>query len=249
MPGLIDNHIHLNVGGAQAAFELPIPPWEGIDEILQRVKDWAGKLGPDEWVVGGIIGSVTLDKLAVENHIEKLDEAAGGRAVLLRDDSLHNRWVNSRALELMKVDESTPDPHEGKWVKDAEGKLTGVVYESGCNVAEAAFRASVKDIAGRTRDSLLKALEICSTFGVTSVQEAATAELPFQELYKLDQAGKLNARVVTSAISRPFLGEEFSGEPLYEKAAKLRGKALLPDFIKIVLDGVPLTRTSVMLGP
>jgi predicted amidohydrolase YtcJ len=32
-----------------------------------------------------------------------LDKASLGRPVLLRDDSLHNRWVNSRALEIMGI--------------------------------------------------------------------------------------------------------------------------------------------------
>jgi hypothetical protein len=59
--------------------------------------------GPGKWVVGGIIGATLMDTLADRAHLARLDEACGGRPVLLRDDSMHNRWVSSRALELMGV--------------------------------------------------------------------------------------------------------------------------------------------------
>jgi predicted amidohydrolase YtcJ len=71
-------------------------------QVCARVKEWADKLGPNDWVVGGIVGAITLDKLAVENSIKKLDVAAGGRPVLLRDDSLHNRWALCFAADFLR---------------------------------------------------------------------------------------------------------------------------------------------------
>lgn len=101
MPGLIDGHVHLNLGGSQAAFELPLEPTDDLDAVLGKVGEWAGELGPDAWVVGGIVGSTVLDAVADVDVLARLDEASGGRPVLLRDDSMHNRWVSSRALQLM----------------------------------------------------------------------------------------------------------------------------------------------------
>jgi predicted amidohydrolase YtcJ len=37
MAGLIDGHIHLNIGGAQAAYELPIPPSADVDEVCWTI--------------------------------------------------------------------------------------------------------------------------------------------------------------------------------------------------------------------
>ncbi|KAI9016623.1 putative TIM-barrel fold metal-dependent hydrolase [Hyaloraphidium curvatum] len=249
MPGLADGHIHFNLGGSQAAYELPISPLADIQGILDAVSNWASTLGPEEWVVGGIIGATMLDKLAAENWISKLDEAAGGRPAMLRDDSLHNRWVNSRALELMGVDESTPDPPEGKMVRDSAGKHTGVLYESAISLAETAFRKSVADLGARIRGAMLKSLEIVRSFGITSVQEAATASGTFKELIQLDREDKLTCRIVASAIAKVFVEDGFFGEELFSYMKECRGKLLLPDFMKIFLDGVPMTRTSVMLGP
>ena len=53
-----------------------------------------------QWVVGGIVGSTVMDDLT-HHDLHTLDEAADGHPVLLRDDTLHNRWVNSAAFEIL----------------------------------------------------------------------------------------------------------------------------------------------------
>src|SRR5256714_4243821 len=110
MPGLIDGHVHLNLGGGQAAFELPLLPTDELATILDKVRRWAAELEPGSWVVGGIIGSTVLDGLTDGRVLERLDEAAGGRPVVLRDDSMPNRWVSPAAPEAMGVRPDSPDP-------------------------------------------------------------------------------------------------------------------------------------------
>jgi predicted amidohydrolase YtcJ len=48
---------------------------------------------------------------------------------------------------------------------------------------------------------------------------------------------------------RPFLEEGVVGEELIAEVAKLRSALVRPDFVKIVLDGVPMTRTTALLTP
>jgi predicted amidohydrolase YtcJ len=90
MPGLIDGHVHLNLGGSQAAFELPLLPTDGIGKILGRVANWAAWLEPGAWVVGGIVGSTVMDTIMDAERLARLDDANSGRPVLLRDDTMHN---------------------------------------------------------------------------------------------------------------------------------------------------------------
>ncbi|MER7664780.1 MULTISPECIES: amidohydrolase family protein [unclassified Streptomyces] len=63
MPGLIDVHSHVGFGGQAAAWELGLSPVFGVEEILGAVRDRAGTLGPDEWVVGGIVISPVFQAL------------------------------------------------------------------------------------------------------------------------------------------------------------------------------------------
>lgn len=249
MPGLCDVHSHLMFGGAQAAWELTTLPSDGIDIILAKVRNWAERLAPDEWVVGGIIGSPVLDQIAQGGYLPGLDEASGGRPVLLRDDSHHNRWVNSRALEIMGVDEGTPNPEDGTYVRGSGGKLTGVLYESACALAEDKAAAAINDHRERDRVSAATAVGLVNSYGITAVQDAGTLENALLALSDLDESSELTAWVVGSLPARPFFGEGTVGEKLYAAAEKYRTTHVRPDFVKLFLDGVPMTRTSAMLTP
>ena len=250
MPGLADIHAHLMFGGTQMAWELTLAPDDSLDVVLAKVKAHAQALTPEEWVIGGIVGSPVMDQLAVGGgYLSALDEAAGGRPVMLRDDSHHNRWVSSRALELMGVDETTPSPPDGTIVHDRDGNLTGVLYESACILAERAAAASVEDQAARDRLSMRTAVEFMNSFGITAIQDAATLEAPLRALSELDDKGDLSAWVVASLPARPFMVEGIVGEELYAAAAAYRRHQVRPDFVKLFLDGVPMTRTSALLEP
>ncbi|MGY4101569.1 amidohydrolase [Nocardia sp. R16R-3T] len=249
IPGLCDVHIHLALGGGQAAFELPIAPTATADDIYAAITDWASTLGPDEWVVGGIVGSTVRDNVATTDALARLDAAAGGRPVLLRDDSMHNRWVNSAALAAMGVSHETPDPDGGTYVRDAEGNLTGVLWELASQVAETAFANSVADPAARMRTAVATAATLCNQFGITTAQEAATMHPQLEALRSLEQANELTLRVSTSTPMRPFLGPGVTGIELATVAEEYRSELVDVSFVKVVLDGVPVTRTSAMLSP
>lgn len=249
LPGFSDGHSHLGLGGGQAAWELPILPTDSKPAILEKVREWGAKLGPDEWIVGGIVGSTVMDEIVDTEDLAALDEAAGGRPVLLRDDSMHNRWVNSRALELMNVQADTPDPEGGTYGRDKAGALTGVLQELASAVAEAAADAAVEDPDSRNRVSLKTALQTLNSFGITSVQDAATMEYSWKALGALEADGEVTAWVVGSMPARNFIEAGKVGEDLFSIGDSHRSTHVRPDFVKFVIDGIPMTRTSAMLTP
>lgn len=250
IPGLSDGHVHLAIGGSQAVYELPIAPWDDLPTIYGRVRAWAERLDPDEWIVGGIVGTPVIDQLVQSaSHLADLDEAAGGRPVLLRDDTMHNRWLSSRALEILGVTPQSPNPEGGEFVRDASGALTGVAYEMASGMAEGAFAASVADPSARMKGALLAAQQILLSFGITSVQEAATMASAWGPLTELDRDGEWTLKVVASMPVRPFLEAGIVGDELLEVTRSYRSDRLRPDFVKIVMDGVPMTRTAAMLEP
>ncbi|MFF2298210.1 amidohydrolase [Arthrobacter sp. NPDC058127] len=249
LPGLSDGHIHLGLGGSQAAWELPILPTDSKEVIFEKIKGWSANLGPDEWIVGGIVGSTVMDAVMNVDDLASLDEAAGGRPVLLRDDSMHNRWVNTRALDLMRVTGDTADLEGGSYVRDTTGRLTGVLHELASANAEAAFDSSIADPDSRNIASLKKALEVVNSFGITAVQDAATMEYSWKALSAIETSGEMSAWVVGSMPARPFIESGYVGEELFGIAAGYRSEHLRPDFVKFVLDGVPMTRTTAMLRP
>ncbi|WP_262106894.1 amidohydrolase [Arthrobacter sp. Marseille-P9274] len=249
LPGFSDGHAHLGLGGGQAAWELPILPTDSKQTIFEKVRSWGEKLGPDEWIIGGIVGATIMDEIMNTADLAALDAAAGGRPVLLRDDSMHNRWVNSRAMEIMEVRADTPDPEGGTYMRDGTGALTGVLHELASAVAEAAADAAVPDPDARNKVSLRTALRTLNSFGITSVQDAATMEYSWKALNSLEAAGEVTAWVIGSMPARNFIEAGVVGEELFQIADAHRSTHVRPDFVKFVLDGIPMTRTSAMLRP
>ena len=249
MPGLVDVHSHVGFAGRQVAWELPLSPVLEVAEVLAEVRRRAERLGPDEWVVGGIVGGGVLASVGDLAGLAALDEAGRGRPVMLRDDTMHNRWVNSRALEIMGVTAATPDPDHGGYRRDARGNPVGVLLESASTAAEAAVRASTPDAAGRDRHSVRTALSVLNSQGITATMDAATMGVWLDAFTDLDRAGELTAWIVACMAAREFIDPGVAGLPLFDTAPVRRSRHVRPDFVKGVLDGIPMTRTSVFLEP
>jgi hypothetical protein len=249
MPGLVDVHSHLGFGGQQSAWELTLPPGADLPQILCAVADRASEIGPDDWVVGGTVISPVFQSVATREALAALDEAAQGRPVLLRDDSLHNRWVNSSALQIMGVDGTTADPVGGRYVRDADGMLVGHLLEAPSTAAELAVRRSVPDVHARDVASARTAVAIFNSVGVTATQDAATMGAWLDVFVELDRAGQLDAWIVGSLPAREFVESGPVGVELFDTAGQRRSAHVRPDFVKAVLDGVPMTRTSKFLEP
>jgi hypothetical protein len=247
MPGLIDVHTHLGFGGQAAAWELALSPAFGVQEIFGAVRDWAATLGPGEWVIGGSVASSMFHAMGNPHMLAALDQASLGRAVMLRDDSLHNRWVNSRALQIMGIDATSPDPVAGSYVRDANGHPVGLLIGQPSTAAELAARRSIADVHERDLRSARTAVTIFNSVGVTAMQDAATMGAWLDVFTELDRAGQLNAWIVGSMPAREFVESGPVGTDLFDTAARRRSAHVRPAFVKGVLDGVPMTRTSKFL--
>ncbi len=243
MPGLVDVHSHVGLGGQAAAWELPLPPTFGPYEILRAVSDWAEGLGPDDWVVGGMVTRPVFRAMGAREMLAALDKASQGRPVMLRDDSLHNRWVNSRALEILGVDALTLDPVGGSYLRDGLGPV-GLVFGRASASAELAARQSIGNPRGRDLRSARTAVKILNAAGITATQDAATMGAWLDVFNDLDRTGQLNAWIVGSMPAREFVEAGPVGPALFDTAAARRSAHVRPDFVTAVLDGVPMTRTS-----
>lgn len=250
MPGLLDVHNHHMIAGQMDLFELNEPPTRTLDELLSAVADQAKRLAQDEWVVGGSWGSGLLAELNSADALARFDAATGGRPALLKDDSKHNRWANSRALELAGISDGTPDPDGGQIMRDASGRVTGVLIEAGGVLVEQTLArlrpTSTKDLAR----AAARGIEILHSYGVTGFQDAAASLQLLQALKELDDAGNLNAWVVTSMQANDFIfGTNPLGEGIIAHRDGLRSEHHRPDFIKIFLDGVPPAGTAAFIEP
>lgn len=250
MPGLLDVHNHHMLAGQMDLFELSTAPTLGLDELLEAVAAHAAGLGPDEWVVGGSWGSGLLGEISSVEARARLDAATGGRPALLKDDSKHNRWANSRALELAGIDGATADPAGGGILRDAAGQATGVLLEAGGGLVEKTLArlrpTSTEDVAR----AAARGIEVLHSYGVTGFQDAATSLQLMRALKTLDDDGRLHAWVVTSMPANDAIfGTAPLGEEIIAHRDETRSEHHRPDFVKIFLDGVPPAGTGAFLEP
>ena len=249
MPGLGDVHNHHTRGGQLDLFELSFPTSLSFDEILTLVKARAARTPAGEWICGGIWSSELVERLHTGEARAALDAVSPAHPVMLRDDSLHNRWVNSRALDLMGITAETSDPELGHIVRDrSTGAAVGLLVEKASALAEQAMLKSIKDPLSREIKSTRRAVEILNSYGVTAYQDANTTLPMLKALTELDRRGELNAWCVGSLpVFNTLSGTELFGEALFACRDAYRTTHVLPNFIKLFMDGVPMTRTAAML--
>lgn len=250
MPGLIDVHNHFVWAGRAELYEVTFPPLLTLAQVLAAVRDAAANKAPGEWVVGGIFGSGLLVELTAEARAA-LDEAAGGRPVMLRDDSHHNRWASSAALALAGIDAKTPDPANGEIVRDlATGEPTGLLKEAASALVEAAVARSLAADPRLDVEAAAHAVKRLNAYGITGLQEALTTRAVLHAVRALEREGRLSAWVVGSLpVTEAPLAPGEAGEELLAMRDDFRSRHFRPDAGKIFLDGVPTSRTAAMLEP
>ena len=142
MAGLIDDHVHPVMGGLKLLYECNFPFSSGPEDVARAVGRCAASAPPGAWIRGGQWDSGFFDTHPLDEPRRLLDAVSGDHPVMLVDDSEHNGWVNSRALQLAGIDAGTADPPGGRIVRDAAGSPNGVLLES-------AFRGGARGGAPR----------------------------------------------------------------------------------------------------
>ncbi|MCV0397283.1 MAG: amidohydrolase [Rhizobiaceae bacterium] len=251
MPGIVDVHNHVLMGGATELFELRFPGSLGLRDIVGRVREAAEKTEPGRWIIGSQWGADLFTVLNTSEALEALDEASLGRPVLLRDETVHNRWVNSEAMRLAGIAEDTRDPEMGSFGRDPKnGKLTGIMIEAASGLVERAAATVGKYTDEMDRRAVAKAVKTLNSYGVTAFMDAAAMENVLAAFAALDDAGELTA---WAAGAMPAVEPAFmfgiAGDELFAKGKGLARKHVHPTYVKVFLDGVPGARTAAFHEP
>ena len=251
MPGLHDAHNHHQIAGKASLMEVEFLPTASLNEIMATISEYASTLSSDAWVVGGSWGSTLIAELAKPSTKSRLDDAAGGRPVLLVDDSHHNKWANSAALALAGITAETPDPIDGTIMRyEGTSEPTGVLFETAGLIVERVMNELTPMTPQLWAATSERGIEILHTYGVTAFQDAGVSLDLLQALKQLDDSGKLKAWVVSCMMANNMIFDaDPIGDGLVWQGEKFRTEHHRPDFIKIFLDGIPPTHTACFLEP
>ena len=152
-------------------------------------------------------------------HHSILDEAFPTTPVVIRGGAAHSVYLNSEAMRRAGYEPQEPDT-QGSWYdRDAEGKLTGHMAETGMNKT---FTTIPKPPVAHAQRIFVEAQAALHRAGVTSCQEAASNTLLLQALRGLETEGKFKLDIFTHlAHPIPWIAEEIeaSSQRLLDDAA------------------------------
>lgn len=237
MPGLHDAHTHLLWAGQSLLYWCDVPGGPIGSELIAALKECAKGLKKDQWLIAGLYFSEQFPDARPDRKY--LDKIFPDTPVFMYESSVHNGLVNSRALEIAGVDESTPAPLGGELIKDDTGRLTGELVEAATALVTGHIPSytSVENIR-----ALQKAVQLNNEYGITSVQDASGNRELLETLSRLEHDGKLTLDV---AVHLMWGSPKFNKEPAAEvdeliaDHEKYQSAHVNTDNIKMWLDGTP----------
>jgi hypothetical protein len=248
LPGLIDAHLHPLGGAVKDLYQCNFP-FAADPDLIKKTITACVKNRPDaEWITGGQWDSGFFEHFEILSPRSFLDAVSGDTAVFLSDDSGHNGWANTKALQLAGVVTATPDPVGGTIVREADGAPNGVLLETAQGLVYAVVpKYSEKQFAEAARWFS----DYANAYGITAAKAAAIEEEEMAGLVNADKAGELNVHMATS-IRTPYGHRSTALD--YDEIDRIRDRYasehVHTEFVKIFLDGVPTpARTAAMLEP
>ncbi len=249
LPGVTDAHVHALQGALKNIYQCNFPFSATPDEVASTLKACVEQRPDATWIRGGQWDSGFFDRFDLASPKALLDAVSGDKAVYLSDDSGHNAWLNSKALEEMGISSNTPDPEDGTIVRLAGSKEpNGVLLEGPAQAAQLKLPEwTDQELLAAASESV----RLANLYGITAMKLAIAPESSMRAYQVLDSQSRLTAHVAMS-METPYGSRK---TPLdYAAYDQLRDEYASPHvdprYIKIFMDGVPTSsRTAAMLHP
>lgn len=174
MPGFVEPHLHISLTALTENVALNLSnftlPYDSIDTILDKIRAYKKTVPDDAWIIGfGVDPSRTTPFMA-ELNADLLDNVSTTNPIFIVNQSGHIAYVNHKALEMAGINENTPNPgNGGVYVRDAQGKLTGVLNE------QSSYYAFAKKMTPPSQkavvDAYMKTVKNMSATGITTSSE------------------------------------------------------------------------------
>ena len=207
MPGFIESHGHvMSLGDSKLILDLTeVRNW---NEIVTMVANAADKARPGEWIKGRgwhqeKWDGEPIDAVDGTPQHGSLSAVSSDNPVFLEHASGHASFVNEEAMEIIGIDDDTPDPEGGTIVRNADGKATGMMREISSRIAESSVidyenRMAPAQVEKLNREKIRLASEEALKFGVTSYHDAGESSRPsfptFDLMLKMEEEGSLSIR-------------------------------------------------------
>jgi predicted amidohydrolase YtcJ len=260
LPGFVESHLHLVLGGAELA-HLQLGGVQGMDALRRAVAGFAAK-NPEVPLLMG--QGVSYDLLGRAMTRADLDAVTPDRPLVLMAADHHTVWANTKALMQAGILHGAAMPRGHEVVMGPDGLATGELREfeafapvialggeARLNLGIATgeepspWPAAVEQAVDRAK--VVAGLRHCAAHGITSMVNMDGNRYTLDLLRGVQAQGDLLARVKVP----------FHFKPHMDLSALDRAEAMTRDFsddwlcsgfVKMFMDGVVDSRTAFMLN-
>ena len=182
IPGINDAHYHLGVTPSNEfylRFKSPDPTLAEVSEAIVAALPQTH----EGTIIYGLIGPAAYPDLQLNRDF--LDELVHDRPIILHTVSGHAAVLNSAALTKFGIPDGKTDPLGGRYERNPDGRLTGVLREYAALDVERKLTdlASESDAVKELREKLFGFAKL----GITSIQDMSNAIAPERCLALLDK--------------------------------------------------------------
>ena len=238
VPGIHDAHMHIMYAGFAMLNEVSLDLGTTSENMAERIKEgactctYAHAFG--NWVTGNTFNVPDFDRSCLDGEFP--DDP-----VYIMAGAGHSMYANTALLKEAGYDlENEPDAQAARTVRRTDGSLTGELSETAMNKAALAIP---RPALSHVKRALKTAIKQAHKNGVTSLQEASANSLILGALSEMEHEGALDIDIYAHIVDSPeFLSREprKSTQALIETAGNLSSKHVHTNFVKFILDGVPL---------
>jgi hypothetical protein len=245
LPGLIDSHTHPIIA-ALSERDGPLPAFNSIADVQAYIRQRAARLPKDQVILAPKVYSPRLKERRYPTRHE-LDAAASDRPVIA--DNGYAGVVNSFLLDKLKITRDTPQPANGKIIKDDKGEPTGLILGAPQLLSD--WRRERTATASEMVEALKRMQQAYNRVGITSTIDRGQGAEGFRAYQELHRRGEMTVRsCVTYRISGQGTPQQARAE--VERIPFVTGWGddwLRVGSLKIVMDGGILIGTAYLREP
>lgn len=201
LPGFVDSHGHVVMGGIQALSANLLSPPDGevtdIASLQDSLRTWARKnaevVKKSKMIIGFGYDNAQLAEVRHPTR-EDLDAVSTEYPIMIVHQSGHLGVANSKALEMAGISASSKNPDGGVIQRDANGEPNGVLEEYAFFTALAPM---LNALGPEGMQTFAKAgAKMWASFGYTTAQDGRSSGGVVEALKVIDSAGQLPIDVI-----------------------------------------------------
>jgi len=250
LPGFIESHMHLFIGGGELG-NLHLDNFADPEEMRRLIRDFADAHPERPMVIGQSPDYAVFGGMKPRDY---LDSVLKDRPLALVGHDHHTVWANTMALEMAGVLHGLETSPGHEVVMGEDGLATGALYEPeayapvlrlggqermmlGLNTGGEPDPAPGEAEREADLEHIRRGLAHCAAHGITSIVNMDGNLYTLELLEELRRRGELNVRV---RVPFHFVPDMVEGdlETAREMHARWQDDWLASGFVKFFMDGV-----------